>query len=187
MTEKQSLPNLLSSLALLERQIDESDEITREQCEEHFSQLKEVDKKVDRLLGFIDISKRNAALYSERAEMMTNESKRWEKRVKSLESFAFWLVEAYPDIEWRGTDRTFYTKISPQPKIVENISRKLTVSRHLGEEHLADVPAKYRDQKTIWILKTDVIKDDLKNGEELKFATLEREKKLLTKVKLLKE
>ena len=109
------------------------------------------------------------------------------KSESKAKGYAFWLVEAYPDIEWRGTDRTFYTKLSPQPKIVENISRKLTVSRHLGEEHLADVPQKYREQKTIWVLKTDAIKDDLKNGEELKFATLEREKKLLTKVKLLKE
>jgi hypothetical protein len=187
MTEKQSLPNLLSSLALLERQIDESDEITREQCEEHFSQLKKVDEKVDRLLGFIDVCKRNAALYSERSEMMFNESKRWEKRIKSLEGYAFWLAESFPDIEWRGTDRTFYTKLSPQPKIVENISRKFSANRHLGEEHLADVPQKYREQKTIWILKTDVIKDDLKNGEELTFATLEREKKLFTKLKLLQE
>ena len=58
----------MSTLKIMEKEIDNAEEITLEQCDAHFSQLKAVDQKVDRLLDFMDICKRNAALYSERAE-----------------------------------------------------------------------------------------------------------------------
>jgi hypothetical protein len=185
-TEKKSLATLMASLALLERQIDDSEEITLEQCQQHFEQLREVDQKVDRLLGYMDLCKRNAALYSERSFEIKQEGQRWERRLENLEKYALWLCESFPDVEWRGTDRTFSKKLNP-PSLEETISKKLSIARQLPEEYLADVPEKYREARTIWILKGDELKADLKKGLELPFAKLERKKKLAVDIKLLKE
>ena len=53
--ENKSLASMLSALQILEKEIDESSEITPEQCEAHFGSIKEIDQKVDRLLSFMDL------------------------------------------------------------------------------------------------------------------------------------
>ena len=93
-----SLAELMSQLQALERQIDEAEEITIDQCESHFSQIKDIDAKVDRLLAYMDLCKSNSALYSERSEELQKQSKFWERRLASLQNYALWLTNSYPEV-----------------------------------------------------------------------------------------
>ncbi len=183
MSEKNSLASLMSTLQIMEREIDNAEEITLEQCEEHFSQLKAVDEKVDRLLNFMDICKRNSAAYSERANELQRASESWDKKYESLQKYAMWLIERYPDIEWRGTDRTFAKKLNP-PSLNCQLKKSFTTSNYIPDDLVFSVPEKYRDCKMVWILKADLVKDDLKAGKELNFAKLDRKEALQVKVKL---
>jgi hypothetical protein len=131
----------------------------------------------------MDICKRNAALYSERAEELKNASQSWEKKYESLQRYAMFLVDKFPDIEWRGTDRTFAKKLNP-PSLNCQLKRSYSSSNVIPDELIFSVPEKYRECKILWILKSDMVKDDLKAGKELNFAKLDRKEALQVKVKI---
>jgi len=184
-TEKktESLNNLLVSLRVLENEIDNADEITPELCEAHFSQLTAIDEKVDRLLAYMDISKRNAALYSERAQELEKRAISWEKKLERLEEYALYLVERFPDVAWRGSERSFNKKLNP-PSVVIPFKKSYSNANMIPEELVSLIPEKYRKEVTIHVLNSDVIKADLKAGESLDFAKLERKVKLEVSAKL---
>lgn len=181
--ESKSLAALMSALQILEKQIDDSDEITPEQCDAHFSSIKEIDLKVDRLLSFMDLCKQNAATYSERAESLKRASESWERKYKSLCQYALWLTERYPEVEWRGSDRTFKKKLNP-PSLNCQLQKKYSTSNYIPDELVFSVPEKYRECKVVWLLKSDLVKDDLKAGKSLNFARLDRKEALAVSPKL---
>lgn len=181
--ESKSLASMLSVLQVMERDIDESAEITPEQCEAHFGQIKEIDAKVDRLLAYMDICKHNSASYYERAEALSNTAKSWERKNDALQRYAMWLVDRYPEVEWRGTDRTFAKKLNP-PSLNCQLRKSFSTSNMIPDELIFSVPEKYRECKIVWVLKSDVVKDDLKSGKDLNFAKLDRKEALSIKPKL---
>lgn len=178
-----SLAELMSQLQALERQIDEAEEITIDQCESHFSQIKDIDAKVDRLLAYMDLCKSNAALYSERSEQLSKQASFWERRLASLQNYALWLTNSYPEVEWRGTDRTFSKKLNP-PSLNCQLKKSFSTANYIPDELVFSVPEKYRECKMVWILKSDLVKDELKAGKTLNFAKLERKEALQVKAKL---
>lgn len=182
-TENKSLANMMSALQVLEKEIDNADEITPEQCEAHFGQIKEIDSKVDRLLAYMDICKSNAALYSERADSLKKAAESWDRKYESLSKYALWLTERYPEVEWRGTDRTFAKKLNP-PSLNCQLKKSFSTANMIPDELIFSVPEKYRECKIVWILKTDLVKDELKAGKTLNFAKLERKEELGIKAKL---
>lgn len=181
--ENKSLAAMMSALQILEKQIDDSEEITPEQCEAHFGSIKEIDQKVDRLLAFMDLCKQNAATYSERAEALANKAKSWEKKYEGLQKYAMWLVDKFPEVEWRGSDRTFAKKLNP-PSLNCQLKKSYSTSNLIPDELIFSIPEKYRECKVIWLLKSDLVKDDLKAGKDLNFARLERREALAVKAKL---
>lgn len=180
-----SLASMMSTLKILEREIDESEEISLEQCETHFNQIQSIDEKVDRLLAYIDIAKMNAAMYAEREEELKKASESWDKKRKSLEKYALFLASHYPDIEWRGTDRTFRKKLN-QPSLNVPLKKSVSISSAIPEELVGNVPQKYLELVTVWKLKTDLLKEDLKAGEKFDWADLVQTEKLEISVKKLK-
>lgn len=183
MSENKSLASMMSALQILEKEIDNSDEITTEQCEAHFGSIQEIDVKVDRLLAFMDLCKQNAATYSERAESLQNASKSWERKYESLSKYAMWLIERFPEVEWRGTDRSIVKKTNP-PSLSCDLKKRFSSENVIPDNLVFSVPEKYRDCKVVWILKTDLIKEELKAGKNLNFAKLERKEVLGIKPKL---
>lgn len=181
----QSLASMMSALQILEREIDESAEISHEQCEAHFNQIQAVDEKVDRLLAYIDIAKMNAAMYAQRAEEISEVAKSWEKKQKSLEKYALFLAGHFPDIEWRGTDRTFSKKLNP-PSLVVPFKKSVSISSAIPEECVPHVPEEYLELVHVFKLKTDKVKEALKAGATFDWASLERSEKLDVSVKKLK-
>lgn len=181
--ENKSLAAMMSALQILEKQIDDSEEITPEQCDAHFSSIKEIDVKVDRLLAFMDLCKQNAATYSERAESLKKASESWERKYDGLCKYALWLTERYPEVEWRGSDRTFAKKLNP-PSLNCQLKKSYSTSNLIPDELVFSVPEKYRECKVIWLLKSDVVKDELKAGKSLNFARLDRKEALAVKPKL---
>jgi hypothetical protein len=179
----ESLVSMLSQLKVMESAIDSADEISIEMCDEHFAQLKSVDEKVDRLLAFMDIAKQNAAMYSERSEELKGKSKSWESKYDSLQKYALFLTDKFPDVEWRGTDRTFAKKLNP-PSLNCSAKKSFSTSNMIPDELIFSIPEKYRECKVIWMLKSDILKDDLKSGKNFNFAKLDRKEALQIKAKL---
>lgn len=179
----ETLNDMLVSLRVIERDIDESSEITHEMCEAHFSQLKKIDEKVDRLLNFLDIAKRNSALYYDRAKEIEARAKFWDRTVASLEKYAMYLVDNFPDVQWRGTDRSFTKRIN-QPSLIVPWKTRYSNENVIPTELVNMVPEKYRKEVTIFVLDTANVKNDLKAGDELNFAKLERKPSLKITAKL---
>lgn len=183
MSESKSLAEMMSQLQLLEKQIDDSEEISVDQCESHFSQIKDIDAKVDRLLGYMDLCKSNSALYSERSEQLAKQASFWDRRLESLQNYALWLTKSYPEVEWRGTDRTFFRKLNPV-KLDCELRKSFSTSNYIPDNLVFSVPEKYRECKMVWVLKADLVKDDLKSGKTFNFARLKQDEKLGLKAKL---
>lgn len=181
--ENKSLISMLSALKILEKEIDNSDEITLEQCEQHFGAIKDIDQKVDRLLAFMDLCKQNSATYAARAEELMTRSESWDKKLASLEKYALFLVNRYPEVQWRGSDRVIAKKYNP-PYLKCDYKKSFTSQNVIPEEFLLSIPEKYKECKVIWLLKNDVVKDDLKSGHSLDFAKLERRESLAINAKL---
>jgi hypothetical protein len=181
--QSQSLAAMLDVVRQMERLIDTADEVSLELCEEHFAAIKQVDQKVDRLLSFMDLCKMNAASLEARAKELSDMAERWERKLAGLEKYAFWLCKAYPDMAWRGTDRAFRVQTNP-PKLICNFTKKSTISNVVDPDFLNEVPDEYLEERTVKVLRTDVLKDDLKKGATASFARLEREEVLKVDPKL---
>lgn len=175
MTE--TLSSLLTGLELIERAIDSADEITLEMCEEHFSAIKEVDQKVDRLLRFIDTCKMNAAQLEVRAKELSELAKKWERKQENLEAYALYLVKKFPDTKFRGTDRQMRVKLNPVKMVCEFTDKK-SFSNVISEEFTGIIPAEFLEEKTVKVLRSKELKDSLKAGNTVTFAKLERDEVL---------
>jgi hypothetical protein len=64
------------------------------------------------------------------------------------------------------------------------MKKSFSTSNLIPDELIFSVPEKYRECKVIWILKSDLVKEDLKAGKSLNFARLDRKEALSIKPKL---
>lgn len=177
-----SLLDLLSEERKLDKEIDSADEVTLEMCDAHFAKIKEIDSKVDRLLEYMDSCKMKSASLAERAKSLDEESKRWKKRLESLEQYALFLTTAFPDVKWRGNDRGFEKKLNPPSLVCSSKSTK-SFSNYIPEALVQNVPAEFVEEVKIFLLKTDELKDSLVSGNTYDFAFIDRKEKLNIKPK----
>ena len=173
MTRPGGLKQLLDINQALEMEIDQSDQITPEMCEAHFASMKSIDDKVEAVIAYMDICKMRSANLEDRAKAFSDEAKSWERKLAGLENYCMWLLKAYPEVEGRGRDRTF-VKQTNQPSMVCNLVGKKSVSNFLTEEMAREIPEHFREQISMWVLKSGDVKDYLKKGHEVNFARLER-------------
>lgn len=178
-----SLMEMLSLLEHLERVQDGSDEITPQMIADHFDQVKEVDKKVDSLYNFMSMCKANSAMYSERAEMYEKKSDKFDKLYLNLQNYVLFLLDRFPDIEFRGNDVVFKKRLNPF-SLNCPITKSQSFSNIVPDEAILGVPGQYLRKKEVWILDTELVKKDLQSGAVLDFARLDRKSKLVTDFKL---
>jgi len=174
---------MMDALTVIEKTNDESSEITQEMCDEYFSQINKIDDKVNRLVTFMDNAKLQAARYSNKAEDFKNRATFWEKTLERLEDYCVWLLNTYPQLEFRGSDYQLLKKINP-PSLKVPLKKSFSSSNIIPDELIFSVPEKYRECKIVWLLKTNDVKEDLKLGKKLNFATLEQKTKLVVKPNL---
>jgi len=177
-----SLFDLLKSLSILENEIDDSAEISADLCHAHFESIKEIDVKVDSLLGYMDACKMRAAEFDSKAQEYKHQSQKWEKRLDSLRNYCLFIIKTSPHITYRGKEKQMQLKLNA-PALVCPIRKPFSSSNCIPVEYLNVVPERYLEQKTIWVLKTDVVREDLKAGIELTFAHNERKESLQIKFK----
>jgi Siphovirus Gp157 len=177
-----SLFDLLKSLSALETEIDDSAEITAEQCHAHFDAIKEIDVKVDSLLGYMDACKMRAAEFDAKAQEYKHQGQRWEKRLESLRNYCLFIIKSSPHITYRGKEKKMELKLNA-PSLVCEIRKSFSSANVIPAEYLGLVPQRYLEEKTVWVLKTDVVREDLKSGTELSFARNERKESLQIKFK----
>ena len=177
-----SLFDLLKNLSALENEIDDSEEISAELCHAHFDSIKEIDVKVDSLLGYMDACKMRAAEFDAKAQEYKHQGQKWEKRLESLRNYCLFIIKTSPHITYRGKEKQMQMKLNA-PALVCPIRKSFSSSNIIPVEFLGIVPQRYLEEKTVWVLKTDVVRDDLKNGIELIFAHNERKESLQIKFK----
>lgn len=185
MTEEKtkSLATMLSQLQHMEATMMEDETLSKEIWDEHFkASTTSLNEKVDSILNYMDTCKLKAAQYSERAEELTREAKRWEKRHESLKDYTLWCLNTFPEADFKGTDRVITKKLNP-PSMVCLSKQTKSFSNYVPESFAINIDPMYLEQVTIWTLKTDDLKEDLKAGLNCTFAHLERKESLQIKVK----
>jgi hypothetical protein len=185
MTEikKTSLSELLHNLQQLEATMMTDESLSKEIWDEHFkTSTATINEKVDNILSYMDTCKLKAAQYSERAEELELEAKRWEKRYASLQEYTLWCLNAFPEGDMKGTDRKITKKLNP-PSMICCYKTPKSFSNYVPDSMAILIDPLYLEQVTVWTLKTDELKEDLKQGLECNFAHLERKESLQIKVK----
>lgn len=177
-----SLMDLLKNLSVLENEIDDSPEISPEMCHEHFKSLIEIDVKVDRLLEYMDACKMRSVQNDSKAEEFKNAAKKWERRFESLKNYCLYIIKSTPHISYRGTNKQMGLKLNA-PSLQCPMRVSFSSSNIIPADFVEVVPEKYREAKLVWVLRTDVVRDDLKAGIELPFASLERKESLQIKLR----
>lgn len=175
--KKQTLSQMLSVLKIMEHDIDTSDEITLEMCDEHFAQIKSIDEKVDKLLGYMELAETQAESFKKRADQLSKRAKSWAKKYESLKDYAIYLANNFPEVQGRGNERTFYKRLN-SPSLCVDIERKWSSDHVVADEFVNEVPEKYRMLKQFWVLDTAALKNDMKTGLEFHWAKLVRKENL---------
>lgn len=179
-----SLFDLLKNLSVLENDIDDSEEISPELCHAHFDAIKEIDVKVDSLLGYMDACKLRSAEYDAKSQEYKHQAQKWERRFESLKNYCLFIIKSTPHISYRGKEKQMHLKLNA-PSLVCPIRKSFSSANVIPVEYLGIVPQRYLEERTLWVLKTDVVRDDLKSGIELIFAHNERKESLQIKFKEL--
>ena len=177
-----SLFDLLKSLSALEDEIDGSAEISADLCHAHFESIKEIDVKVDSLLGYMDVCKARSAEFDAKAQEYKHQAQKWEKRLESLKNYCLFIIKTTPHITYRGKEKQMSLKLNA-PSLVCDLRKSFSSNNMIPVECLASVPERYLEQRTIFVLKTDVVREDLKAGAVLSFAHNERKESLQIKFK----
>ena len=181
--KKESLSELLQNLQQLEASMIEDTEVTKEAWDEHFkSSTQTLNDKVDAILNYMDTCKLKAAQYSARAEELSRESKRWEKRFASLQEYTLWCLNSFPEVDHKGSDRVITKKLNP-PSMICPYKQPRTISNYVPTAMALNIDPMYLESQQIWTLKTDELKEDLKAGATFDFARLEQKESLSIKVK----
>jgi hypothetical protein len=151
-------------------------------CHAHFDAIKEIDVKVDSLLGYMDVCKARAAEFDAKSQEYKHQGQKWERRLESLRNYCLFIIKSTPDISYRGKEKQMSVKLNA-PALVCTIRKPFSTANCIPPEYLGIVPQRYLEERTIWVLKTDVVRDDLKSGVDLMFAHNERKESLQIKFK----
>lgn len=174
---------MLTSLNALESQMDDTDEITLEQCEAHFEQFKEARQKTDRLINYLEFCKTQKLNYAKRASDFKNEADKWGRREENLEEYALFLLKKNPQLEMLGTDFELKTKKNP-PKLICAYRTSKSLGNYIPESFIPLIDAEFLEEIKITVLKSGELKDALKAGKICDFARIENDIKLLIKPKI---
>ena len=128
--KKESWVQLLQDLqSLEERLVDEG--ATPEEFKAAIDlALAKLDNKADGLLYFMDTCKMKAAYYSERAEELKREAKKWEKRLEQTENYTLYVLNNFPEADMSGTDRKITKKLNP-PSMICPYKQPRTISNYV--------------------------------------------------------
>ena len=172
--KKQTLGQMLSVLQIMEHDIDTADEITLDMCEEHFAQIKSVDEKVDRLLGYMEMAEQQSESLKKRSDELRAKAKGWSKKYERLKEYAIYLANLFPEVQGRGNERTYYKRLNA-PSLVVDLEYDWSCSHVIDPELVDKVPEKYRTKKELWILDAAKLKGDMKiSAETYDWARLEQ-------------
>lgn len=170
---KATLASLMIALEQMESVLDCVGEITRDMVQEHFDAYTAVDEKTDKLIGFINRLKLEAAAASEKSEAYKAKAKAYEASLERVKEYSKWLLQRFPDIEYRGTKGKLALQ-RIQPKLIITIPQhRFSSERVIPSEMVQSIPDTFRKLNVIWTIDTDALRDSLKNGNETPIARLE--------------
>jgi len=134
--------------------------------------------KLSSYIAVLDIMRKNAAYYSERAELLARRDKTCVMVEKALKERLVYNIENHPDLPWK-TNEGDKLRAQDNP---ESLSTDLTLDKKSLSNIVVDpsaVDAKYLDVVNLFCLNTDAVKKDLKSGVKLSWARLEKKGKHL--------
>ena len=172
----------MSHLSMIERVIDELDQIDETAIAAHFEAVQAVDQKTDALISFMKRMKMEAAEACARADAWKERAKRCEAALERCENYAKHLLRQFPDLTFRGKHGKLAIQKNPPALKLNSISTKPVTLKVILLEDVVVVPERFRIKKECWVLNTDEIKKAIKNGEYVGFADLEQGESLRIKI-----
>jgi hypothetical protein len=173
-----TLAVLTNKLETLCDKIDNAEELPEDLLAEFADAKLAHEEKVAAYVAVLDNLKRNAAYYSERAELLTRRAKACERLEQSIKERLVFQIDTHPDLPWKSADND-KLKVQQNNKSlsVDFLLDRKTVSNILP--HTTEVPPRFVTVYELKSLNTQALTDALKAGETFGWARLESKGKHL--------
>lgn len=173
--QKKSLANLVSELEILERILDEKDQITPEDVKEWSFVNDLLETKTDRWIAYLDQVEAQLRTAEERKKRAEKERKRKETLLNSLHIYLKHVLLSRPDHRLDGDDGSLILRRNP-PKLTTDFQpERFQTDKVLPKVMAGEFPDKFTRDVTVKVLDTDKIRAALKIGEAVPHCNMTQE------------
>jgi hypothetical protein len=132
-------------------------------------------QKLSAYNGAIEVMRRNAAFYSERAEQLNRRAKTCERLEKAIKERLCYQILQNPDLPWVSSegDKFKAQKNQESLKVMKNLEKRSFSNIFASQEDYSDVDMGFLNIVQLVTLNTDAVKQHLKSGKELPWAKLD--------------
>lgn len=168
-----TLAVLTSTLEDLCDEIENQEEIPQQLLERFVDASLQHSKKVGAYIGALQSLKKNAAYYSERAEIMTRRAKTCERLEAAIKDRLMAHIKTSPDLPWKSEEGDKLALRDNPEKLVVDVKLDRRHLNNLLWDH-TKIPTEFLIVSTFYTLNTEAVKLTLKAGTSLEWARLER-------------
>ncbi len=163
---KPTMKDLIGALDLLQKTIDDADEITPEMIKDHFDSVAAVDQKTDALISVMERLEMEAAAASTKADAYKQKAKTLENNLERVKGYVKWLLQTYPDLALRGTKGKLGLQKSADKLIYSTPKDRFSSDSVVPDLYLDLIPDKFRTLKTVWVYNRDAIVEGVKAKDQ---------------------
>ena len=172
--ENKSLIDILSNLEQIEQQFDDGAEISNEALSIHFDAITSFREKTDRLIGYMERLKMEAANFAAKAQAYKERSEACEANLRRVKDYTKYVMGRFPDAKFEGEKGRLALQRSQPSLVITMPQYRFSSDKIIPEDMHAAVPEEFKTQKTVWVYDSKAIKDSLLAGFETPIARLEQ-------------
>ena len=160
-----NLSESLKDLQLLVSKIENGEDLKIEQINTSIGNFKDT---IDKRISVIENLDNYCKFIGEKAKELSQKEKTLKNALKNIKEYTKWQIEQNPELEWRGTTKSFsLRKASQSAKDWRIKTDKL--ENIIPIECLEYVPKKYYREHVVYLLDKEKVKEDLKDNAEALF------------------
>ncbi len=145
-------------------------EITGEMVAAYHDFTEKLEEKVDRIIGVLQGYKHRGAYLEEQEKKYRTARQANARAEQGLKDYLKYQIEQHPEINFRGETGALVVQKSA-PSLELSIKEKEVRFGHVVEEVTDDIKP-YCEQKTVWVLDTKRLSEDIKAGNVLTWASM---------------
>lgn len=170
-----TLATLTHKLEELCERLENGEELGDDLLQEFADAKLERAQKLSAYSSVIEVIKRNAAFYSERAEQLNRRAKTCERLEKAIKERLCFQIVQNQDLPWVSSegDKFKAQKNQESLKVFKNLEKRSYSNILASNDELKDIDMSFLNVVQLVTLNTDAVKQHLKSGKELPWAKLD--------------